>query len=275
MPIHSKKLVYHFYAKSGLEKSPVYAVHKYFLTKYSCVFDYADFYVVVDDVNDRDIIESAERFLVGCGFNDIRFCVRKNTGMCEVETLKTAVLDKLDKIDEMVFFGHNKGIMDYEGTDVTHEDLLVWITALYYLSLEFHKEAEWSFYSNRSFFYGSLMELFENGKEDAVSFPVNNWFYRGTFYWINCSAISAKMKGKIPYPYNRFYAENLPGNMCKPYDYEAYTHNYMMIPGWKYDKFNENLGRVECVLNDKEMEDFHNVMSDLKTYLNKNEIVWD
>ena len=102
--VHPKKLVFHFYAGEDWEKSPIYCLHKYFLTKYSGIFDSAEFYIAVNDLNDKTTIESVEYFLIGCGFKDVRFFVQKNTWMCEAETLKRHVIDNLKHEDSHVFF---------------------------------------------------------------------------------------------------------------------------------------------------------------------------
>ena len=163
--VHLKKLVFHFYAGEDWEKSPIYCLHKYFLTKYSGIFDSAEFYIAVNDLNDKVTIESVEHFLIGCGFKDVRFFVQKN-----------------------------------------------------------------------------------------------NWLYCGGFYWIDCPELLSRFGKEIPYPYDRFYGENLPGNLCKHYDYEAYSHNYMIIPSWEFDRvgatYDSVYGRVKCILKDEEMELF-------------------
>lgn len=258
-PVHPKKLVFHFYAKEGWEKSPVYAVHKYFLTKYCEIFDFAEFYIAVDDVENKALIESAEHFIVGCGFKDIRFFVQKNTWLCEAETLKKQVIDNLKGNDSYVFFAHSKGTMDYaNGTE--KDTLITWLTALYFLNLEFQKEAEWSFSNANSTFFGGLMELYD-GNHTQQHPPKNNWLYCGGFYWINCPELEYRFGNAIPYPYDRFFGENLPGNLCEAHDYEAYTHNYMMIPSWNYDRvgstYDSVYGRVKCVLENDELDLFN------------------
>ena len=152
--VHPKKLVFHFYAGEDWEKSPIYCLHKYFLTKYLGIFGSAEFYIAVNDLNDKATIESVEHFLIGCGFKDARFFVQKNTWMCEAETLKRHVIDNLKHEDSHVFFAHSKGTMDYQKKGVEKDTLLTWITALYYLNLEYSKEAEWAFLNANSVFFG-------------------------------------------------------------------------------------------------------------------------
>lgn len=257
--VHPKKLVFHFYAGDDWEKSPIYCLHKYFLTKYSGIFDSAEFYIAVNDLNDKATIESVEHFLIGCGFKDVRFFVQKNTWMCEAETLKRHVIDNLKHEDSHIFFAHSKGVMDYQKKGVEKDTLLTWITALYYLNLEYSKEAEWAFLNANSVFFGGLMELY-NGNHTQAHAPKNNWLYCGGFYWINCPELLSRFGEEIPYPYDRFYGENLPGNLCEAHDYEAYTHNYMMIPSWEFDRvgstYDSVYGRVKCTLKDEEMELF-------------------
>ena len=114
----TKKIVFHFYVPDNWEECPVYQVHKYFLTKYANVFDLAEIYIVVDDINNYELIKSAEHFIIDCGFKSVKFSVRKNTWLCESDTLKEEVLDKLAEKDEMCFFCHSKGTMDYTKSQV-------------------------------------------------------------------------------------------------------------------------------------------------------------
>ena len=79
---------------------------------------------------------------------------------------------------------------------------------------------------------------------------------------------------EIPYPYDRFYCENLPGNLCKHYDYEAYSHNYMMIPSWEFDRvgstYDSVYGRIKCLIEEEEMNKFNAEVESAKRYLEIN-----
>ena len=41
--------------------------------------------------------------------------------------------------------------------------------------------------------------------------------------------IHDRVKGIYPEIKNRYYAEHFPGNICNRYNYEAFSHNYMMV----------------------------------------------
>lgn len=117
------------------------------------------------------------------------------------------------------------------------------------------------------------MELY-NGNHTQAHAPKNDWLYCGGFYWINCPELLSRFGEEIPYPYDRFYGENLPGNLCKHYDYEAYSHNYMMIPSWEFDRvgstYDSVYGRIKCLIEEEEMNKFNAEVESAKRYLETN-----
>ena len=272
--VGDRRLIFHFYANKEWKTNPAYLIHKYFLRKYACIFDDAVFVISVDDVNDWELIRTVECFLIDCNFPSIKFVVEKNTMLYEVETFNKYVIQQIDKLDGLTFFAHSKGTLDYNNPKMNKDAVLIWIASLYYLSLEFYKEAEWGAYTAGSCFFGG--PLVKHGENSGINSSKNGFMYSGTFYWLNCKEIYDKFFGNFPEIKNRYYAENFPGNLCRPYNYEAYSHNYMMI---NRDKCGVNItdskeaafNYIKCLLKENgEIEAFLNVYNDLKEYLQNN-----
>ena len=114
----TRRLIFHFYVYNEWEKNPVYYIHKYFLKKYCSVFTDAVFVISVDDVNDWQLINSAQRFIIDCGFKNLKFIVEENTRLYEVETFNKYVIQQMNKLDGLTFFGHVKGVSDYNNTNM-------------------------------------------------------------------------------------------------------------------------------------------------------------
>jgi len=229
----TKRLVYHFYAPKGFETHPVYKIHQYLLRKYSNIFDKALFAIAVEDVNDNEQIKKAKKFLIESDIKNIDFRVEQNSYLYEVGTFDKYILKQLDNLDGMTFFAHSKGINDYHEEDKSVEAIYLWIFALYYLSLKFYKEGEKMMFATNedSCFFGGLLAKYTEKERNDKHFPKNNAMYIGTYYWLNCKQIYSVHKNELPYVYNRFYAENFPGSICHPYNFELYSHNYMMLKG--------------------------------------------
>lgn len=260
-----KRLIFHLYVNENWKSNPIYWVHKYLLQNYSLIFDEALFIISVDDINDFSLIKEAENFLIDCNFKNIAFRVEKNNGLCEVETFDKYILERLDDLGGMTFFGHSKGTTNYYNPAHDKNAILDWVLLLYYLNLAFYKDAEWAFYTARSYFFGGPM-LLENGKIH----------YSGTFYWLNGRRIFEKFNGKYPVIKDRFYAELFP-SFCRPYDYDAYSHNYMMI---NKEKIKDNLFKsqdvsnkyIEALLSDDERASFYELKHNVIDFLTENGI---
>lgn len=272
----TKRLVYHFYAPEGFETHPVYRIHQYLLKKYNEIFNEALFVIAVDNIDDKEQIKKAKTFLLECDFNNIEFRVEKNDYLYEVSTFDKYILQKLDALDGMTFFAHSKGIKDYHEGEKSIEAIYMWIFSLYYLSLKFYKEGEKMMFatSEDACFFGGLLAKYKEKERIDKHFPKNNAMYIGTFYWMNCKQIYSAHKNEIPYVYNRFYAENFPGSICHPYNFELYSHNYMMVKG----EFTENnpifrsveetIKYAEVLLTDDEFVEFKEEYNEMKKELN-------
>lgn len=275
--IGGRRLIFHFFVNANWKSNPIYAVHAYFLKKYSHIFDDAVFIISVDDVNDRQLIEDAEKFLIECGFKSITFKVEENSRFYEVETFNKYIVQHMDTLNGLTFFGHVKGITDYYNPNMDREAILLWVASLYYLGLEFYKEAEWAAYTAQSCFFGGPMMLYD--KNSDIYLPKNLFMYSGSFYWINCKEVYKRFNGQFPDIINRYYVEHFPGNLCESYGYEAYSHNYMMVDRSKIkeDMFISKEVAQRCigaVLEETEMGSFMAECDKLKKYLTDNGITY-
>ena len=266
----NRRLIFHFYASNDWKSNPIYYVHKYFLTRYSHIFTEATFIISVNDTDDIDLINEVKSFLIECKFKTIEFRVEKNCELYEVDTFEKYILNRLNDLDGSTFFGHSKGTMDY----YVHNKnaILLWITMLYFLNLEYYKEAENRFYSCSSYFFGGPMLC-------NVLKISNGFLYSGTFYWLNCLRIYKNFKDSIPKIYDRFYAENFPGSLCLKDNYEACSHNYKMIgqdSGEPFLFFKEGNPEfaISILLDEDEQKNFYSVVEDLKQFLSDNKITY-
>lgn len=272
----TRRLIFHFYVYDGWEQNPVYHIHKYFLSKYSHIFNKAIFIISVEDVNNWKLIKNAESFLLDCKFKSIQFTVNENTRLYEVETFDRYILKKMEKLDGLTFFGHVKGISDYNNAKMDREAIMIWVSSLYYLGLEFYKEAEWAAYTAKSCFFGGPMVFYDENSK--LYLPKNLFMYSGTFYWLNGKEIHDRFNGKYPEIKDRYYAEHFPGNLCHRYDYEACSHNYMMASASSIgaDMFkSEEIAKkyIAALLKEEgEMDAFMNEYNNLKKYLAENGI---
>lgn len=199
-----KRLVFYFYATPEWREERAIKIHLECLKRYAHVFDEALFIISLDYPEDKELIKDVEIGLISLGFKDIKFKIHKNSPYCEAEVFHDEVVDNLDKLDGLTFFGHTKGVTNYNSH--SKDSIDNWIIGLYYLSLEFIDEVEQSlcFYENR--FYGSFLSLLNN-----------HFYYDGAFFWINCCAVANDIKNgyvSLPkYCYSKSYSKEFPSQL--------------------------------------------------------------
>ena len=204
-----KRLVFHFYCDNDYKSNRAIKIHLQCLKHYSSIFDEALFCICVDDLDNTDLIQSIEHDIIGCGFNDIRFKLVKNTSYREAKTFYDEIATKINELYGITFFGHTKGYTNYKnlpyGADI--ENLDTWITGLYFLSLSDLDDVK-----NRllgppmNSFYGSFLSYCKE---------IDLILYSGTFYWINAPSLNDKIKNNIPLLDNCTYAENFLSKIFK------------------------------------------------------------
>lgn len=217
-----KRLVFHFYAEKDYKENRAIKIHLRCLKFYHNIFDEAIFFIAVDDITNTDLIKSIEKDLIDCEFKNVRFQVVQNDCYREARTFYDQIICKLKTLDGMTFFGHTKGYTNYKKlpNHATPENLDIWITAMYYLSLNFIDEAEDFLFNHPrcNDFYGSFLSdwIDDNGIDHAI--------YSGTFYWLNCAQIFSRhyLKEEPPVLDNLAYAETYPSTF---YNKDSFLNN--------------------------------------------------
>lgn len=201
-----RTLIFHFYIQDDFETNITYKMHFECLKRYSNVFDKAIFHLTGNETHFKEV----EHALCSMNFKDISFKIRPNDEFCEVSTFKEEIYDKNFTNEGAVYFMHNKGVTDINKAENYLDNILHWIWALYFYSLE------------SDFVYEMEMKLFKvfDGRERCFFGPLltavrdtNFGFYAGTAYWLNCKKINNLIKTnevKIPEIANRMFCEQFP-----------------------------------------------------------------
>lgn len=186
------RLIYFLYTPK--EKSETYKnmmrIHFNCLNYYKNVFNKAIFILAFDDLNDKELISQTEKEVVelGVGINNIKFIVVQNDiHFRETKYFKSEVVDKLGELDGLTFFAHSKYCPNFIIGEKEYDSVCHWIAESYYFNLNFIEEVKNIFFSaNPTYYsYGHLLTNC-NGKE---MLSTHNWFYSGTFFWINATKI--------------------------------------------------------------------------------------
>lgn len=201
--IVKKRLVFYFFIPEDYETNVAIKFHIACLRMYANIFDSATFYISYND-NEKKYVNEVKDILYNLKeWNDITIRVAKNDLFCEARCFKEDIIDKIDLFnEEIVFFGHTKGVTNVLDYPDNMENILKWIFCCYFYSLEFPEEAiKETFFAHR-IFYGSMLMDYPHS-EGA--------YYAGAFYWLNPMKIkNSKINGTIPVLADRAYAESFP-----------------------------------------------------------------
>lgn len=208
----NKKLVFHIYAYDDVNyfENIAYKMHMACLKHYSYIFNKACFNISVDNLSNKEQIKRIKEDIVNCDFGDLEIIVTENNEYCESNTFKYFILDNLGKSNELVFFGHTKGIINVIDGINYPENILHWIFTMYFFNLEYFcvndmkKKLIHSIGGKQNTFYGTLRTFID---------ILNTSFYPGTFYWINQMKLyEDNLNGviRIPNIFNRNFCEHLP-----------------------------------------------------------------
>ena len=174
-----KKIIYHFFIPKDYETNIAVKLHRECLKMYCNNFDSAVFYISTDEDTEK-YVQDVRDFLFNLReWPDIRIRVIRNDIFCEARTFKEEILDKLDDFnEEVIFFGHTKGVTNVVKYANNAESIMKWIYACYFYSLEteYANEAVKELIYGYRAFYGSVL---------MASPDSNGAFYAGTFYWMN------------------------------------------------------------------------------------------
>lgn len=226
-----KRLVFHFYVKEGWKTFITNRIHLECLKYYSYIFNEVIFVISVDDITDNELIRDIELNILDLNFTpNISFKIVENNYLRDSQTFYDYIATKLDTYDGLTFFAHNKGTTNLNSYEL--ENVINWITSMYFLSLEYVDEAVYSLTDGRELSYGSLLneikpydiEVTEEGIAPRKKFAEKNnvflgehkYLYMGTFFWVNGLSIYEYMRKNdidLPKLTDRWYAENFCANL--------------------------------------------------------------
>lgn len=223
--LNKKVMVFSFYLTEDYKERRANKIHHFCLNKYSNIFDEIIMTILVDDITNEKLIDECKHWLLDClHCKSVTLKVDKGTKFCESMVFFKEIASKIDELYGLYFFGHNKGVTNYDTYPDNMKDIDMWLIGMYYLNFNFIDEVERSLiFSTRTCFYGAFM----TDEVSAEDFRDSKTYYNGTFYWINPTFLP---DGKIPLLSHRGYAELFPIFVSKPT--EKTSH------GWKYMPYN-------------------------------------
>ena len=214
-----KTLVYHIYLGDDIDTNLAYKVNLECLKYYNNIFDKIRFVIVMDDLKDLELREKGINWINEIGFvGETEIIFRENTEIGEAATVRDyAVNLNIDK-EDMVFFGHTKGIGNLRDEKVNKDSVLFWILVMYFYNLNFVDEVKNMFLGKghaMEVFYGTLL-MMHNNENMPVMIPKAH--YSGSFYWINKPLLGKldAYKKISDYTFSgRYDAEFYPGNLFR------------------------------------------------------------
>lgn len=274
-----KKLIYYFYLTEDFSTNLANRINFECLRRYARIFDEASIFISTDSVKNTELIMEAERVFMSMPFNgNIGFKVVNNTVYRESMVFEEEVVDKLGKLDCLLFFAHAKGLTNFKTYPENKEGIEKWIVGSYYLSLEYVAEME-SFIGPTTSYnlsaYGSFPILTKKklGEADIkeswdnifIGEIKHNWYFSGCFFWINTKSIYNYINTfspTIPKMSNRYFGEKFLGNIM-PFDGRAMGHNLRyMFPCNFYNKGIVD-SSLNFILNEDELADFNRVFEEI------------
>jgi hypothetical protein len=249
------------------------------LKHYHNIFTESVFVIAIDDINNHSLIHDTEAAILDCGFENVKFIVKKNTKFREAATFYDEIVAKMKELDCYVFFGHTKGVTNFKNYPDSTESIRQWVHALYFLSLNFVDEAEHYMAAFDAPFFGSLVYLIKDSpisdgemlhtKMLGLNDKEINYqgFYSGTFFFVNpASIIMRKLRFGIDYdlPLSGLsFAESYPSLVA------TWQKGYSLCSHLSRATFEYNFYRnmpiiVKNVLTQEEYNDF-------LSFLNANE----
>ena len=224
--MHQKKrLIFYLYITEDFFERKTNLITVECLRRYSYIFDCADFYLSIDDVNNYELINRIENLLINLGFNkDIAFHIHQNDDYRESAVVKAEIADKIKVLDDLIFFGHGKGFTNLAQYD--EDSMIHWLLGCYYLSLEFVEEAIALITGMNTFCaFGSFPLVLEKRSLEEDYLAQNElylgrikygWCFSGTFFWLNPPKLYDHMhifNQEVPKIFDRYYSEKMLGNI--------------------------------------------------------------
>ena len=220
----TKRMIYSFYINDESFEHPINKLHFKLLERYIHKFDEVIFCIIIDDKERYDLIQRIENFIISIFHKQITFKVYENTNYRESLVFYNEIASKMEYLDGVTFFGHNKGISD----TASRESIEMWVAAMYYFNLEF----DVPFDLNGYLFYGALKsgEVKISCLRETLA-PRYDWFYCGTFFWGKYQDVYRYINNnniKIPLLCNRWYSEMFPGEITSVDNGLVYCDRYVL-----------------------------------------------
>lgn len=219
------RLIFSFYLTNENLYDEINQLHLKLLSKYINRFDDVIFCIIVNEDIDYNVIRELQKIVVNISYKNVMFKIYENTNYRESYVLYNEIVLKLNELDGLTFFAHNKGISDVFRVD----NIKIWIAALYFFSFETELPSN---YLNGPMMYGPFKSVGCNYKFKFAFQNKFDWTYCGTFFWLKCQEIASYIKFwniKIPELTTRWYSELFLGNLVE--EYEATTYNDKILDG--------------------------------------------
>jgi hypothetical protein len=155
-------------------------IHKACIKEFLSQFDEA---VIVFTMNnwDKDRYEEYCKFFLKWGPSDISFKYLSNHPSRECNTFRKEIIEKMNLLDGLTFFCHNKGITNF---GLNRKSISLWIIAMYWYNL-----SNMEFPVNETIGASRMCTGILNYYNENDAWTRYHWMYSGTFFWLNCQQI--------------------------------------------------------------------------------------
>ena len=188
------QMIYNLYVNDDQCNNDIYRLHYLLLKKYTPNFDRVKIIITHNGNMYDDVIYRIRAVLVDvCDCNDVEIIYEQNnTEFREGIIFKKYVIDKMNEYDGwLTFFGHSKGVSNAYGHQHL-DNLYKWIYIAWLLNFEYLYEVKAKLsgkYNGHDYIsYGSL--YFKDYRHNNI----NNWFYSGSFFWVNTEKLRKHIK---------------------------------------------------------------------------------
>ena len=184
------RMVFHWWIPSVKPRHyhKINELHLECLKNYNTRFNESIMVLSCDDLSDP-YIEEFKRKIYDIGLTgDIHIkIVENNIIYREAITYNNEILFKMDELDGITFFAHNKGTSRYDMDNHDKEELLKqWIVFMYFMNLEDFNHVRHHLSTPVALCYGTM--LYHNN-DNTFYFNKHNWAYLGSFQWLNTKKI--------------------------------------------------------------------------------------
>lgn len=191
------QIIYTFYIGDNECNNKIYQLHYYWIEYISQYVDKITFIIMHNgNIWDDIVLRVKSKILSIIKSKEVNIIVEPNYAEYrEGYYYKKYIIDKLDDYNNyLTFFAHSKGISNPDNYQHL-ENLFEWINGMYYFNFNYINEmkAKLSNYNvydftNNYITFGTL--YFKDYRHNNI----HNWFYSGSFHWVNTSKLSKYIK---------------------------------------------------------------------------------